>query len=112
VKGRRSWRLGTRVVLPGIVLFGFLAVVAWAARDRLLPARQVTIMPVVTTQSDIQSEGTPLFQAAGWIEPRPTPIHVTALAEGVVEKLLVVEGQKLKAGEQVALLIQDDARLA
>lgn len=111
-KGRRPWRLGTRIVLPGIVLLGFLAVVGWAARDHFLPARQVTIMPVVTTRLDIQTEGTPIFQAAGWMEPRPTPILVTALAEGVVEKLLVVEGQKINAGEKVALLIQDDARLA
>src|SRR5262249_44914742 len=55
---------------------------------------------------------TPLFQSAGWIEPRPTAVLVTALAEGVVDKLLVVEGQKLKAGDQVALLIQADAKLA
>ena len=89
-KVRRSWRLGTRIVLPGMVLLGFLAVVGWAARDRFLPAREVTIMPVVTTRLDIQSEGTPIFQAAGWMEPRPTPILVTALAEGVVEGLVRV----------------------
>ncbi|MSQ96854.1 MAG: HlyD family efflux transporter periplasmic adaptor subunit [Gemmataceae bacterium] len=109
---RRSWRLGTRIVLPGVVLLGFLAVVGWAARDRLLPARPVTVVPVHTTYLDVQNEGTPIFQAAGWIEPRPTPILVTALTEGVVEKLLVVEGQKLKVGDQVAQLIQQDARLA
>jgi multidrug efflux pump subunit AcrA (membrane-fusion protein) len=109
---RRSWHAGTRIVLPGLVLLGFVAVVGWAARDRLLPATPVTVISVVTTHLDVQSEGTPIFQAAGWIEPRPTPILVTALTEGVVEKLLVVEGQTIQAGEPVAHLIQDDARLA
>lgn len=111
-KARRSWHVGTRLVLPTAVLLGFLAVVGWAAREHLMPARAVTIAPVVTTQVEDQSEGTPLFQSAGWIEPRPTPILVTALAEGVMEKLLVVEGQKIQAGQQVALLVQEDARLA
>lgn len=109
---RRPWHLGTRIVLPGVVLLGFLGVIAWAVRDTLLPARPVSVVSVVTTHMDVQSEGTALFQAAGWIEPRPTPILVTALTEGVVEKLLVVEGQKLKAGDRVAQLIQEDAKLA
>jgi RND family efflux transporter MFP subunit len=109
---RRSRHLGTRVVLPGVVLLGFLAVVAWAARDRLLPALPVTVVPVVTTHIELQTEGTPLFQSAGWVEPRPTPTLVTALTEGVVDRLFVVEGQSIKAGEVVAQLIQEDARLA
>lgn len=112
VPGKRSWHVGTRVVLPAVVLSGFIAVIGWAARDRFLPAQSVTVAPVITTQSDVQSEGTPLFQAAGWIEPRPTPILVTALTEGVVEKLLVVEGQQVKVGQIVAQLIRDDATLA
>src|SRR5438105_5543699 len=36
----------------------------------LLPARPVSVLSVVTTSSDVQNEGTPIFQAAGWIEPR------------------------------------------
>src|SRR6185312_9601804 len=64
------------------------------------------------SESSTQHEGTPLFQAAGWIEPRPTPIRVAALAPGVVEKLLVVQDQHLKAGEPVAKLVDQDARLA
>src|SRR5205814_3246818 len=59
-----------------------------------------------------QPADTPLFRAAGWAEPRPTPTVVTALAEGVVEKLFVVEGQAVEAGEVVARLIDADARLA
>jgi HlyD family secretion protein len=109
---RGSRHVGTRVVVPGMVLLGFVAVIVWAARDHLLPARPVTIVSVVTTHLEVQTEGTPLFQSAGWVEPRPTPVLVTALNEGVLEKLLVVEGQPIKAGDTVAQLIQDDSRLA
>ena len=101
-----------RYLLPLALLLGFAGVVGWAARDRLLPARRVTVVPVVATRSFQQRGGGPLFTAAGWVEPRPTPLHVTALAEGVIAELLVVEDQAVAAGEPVARLIEDDARLA
>ena len=102
----------TRYVLPGVLIAGFLSLVAWASRDALLPPRDVWVVPVLATQANVQQEGTPLFQAAGWIEPRPTPVRVAALAPGVVERLLVVEDQPVKSGEPVAELVKEDARLA
>jgi RND family efflux transporter MFP subunit len=102
----------TRYLLPGFILVGFLIVAAWAARESLRPSHPVTVVPVLTTRAEVEAEGTPLFQAAGWVEPRPTPTLVSALAEGVVERLLVVEGQEVKAGQPVAMLIDADARLA
>ncbi len=106
---RHFW---TRYGLPGVILLGFVGLLAWAARDHFLPTRPVTVVPVLTTTAEGQQEGTPLFQAAGWIEPRPTPILVAALAEGVVDKLLVVEGQEVKPKETIALLVAKDAELA
>lgn len=102
----------TRYVLPSSLLLGFLGLIGWSARTSLLPSRSVTVMPVLSAHTEVRQAGTPLFQAAGWVEPRPTPIVVTALAEGVVERLLVVEGQAVKAGEPVATMIEADARLA
>jgi RND family efflux transporter MFP subunit len=109
---RRSPHVVSRYVIPGVLLAGFAGLVAWAARDTLLPARPVSVIPVLASQSVAQSEGTPLFQAAGWIEPRPTPIRVAALSAGVVERLLVVEDQLVKAGGPVAELVKADAELA
>jgi HlyD family secretion protein len=106
-------RVFARFVLPGGVLLGFVALLGWAARDSLMPARPVTVVPVLAASGDTQERaGEPLFQSAGWIEPRPTHVVVTALAEGVVEQLLVVEGQEVRAGEVVARLIDAEARLA
>ena len=109
---RRKTPWLSRYALPGLILAGFLALVAYAARDLLRPARPVTVTPVLTTRAAVQQGGAPLFVAAGWVEPRPTETLVTALAEGVVEKLLVVQGQEVKAGEPVAQLVAIDAQLA
>ena len=57
-------------------------------------------------------EWIPVAIAAGWVEARPTPVLVTALAEGVIEQLLVVEDQAVEAGQAVAHLIAADAELA
>jgi HlyD family secretion protein len=109
---RRRRHVLSRYVVPGVLLIGFLVLVAWASRDALRPPRPVWVVPVMATQAAMQREGTPLFQAAGWIQPRPTPVRVAALAPGVVEELLVVEDQVVKAGEPVAMLVKDDAQLA
>jgi HlyD family secretion protein len=109
---RRCRHVVSRYLIPGALLLGFAAVVLWASRDRLSPPRDVWVVPAVASQSVVQNEATPVFQAAGWIEPRPTPIRVAALAPGVVERLLVVQDQPVKAGEPVADLIKADAKLA
>lgn len=101
----------TRYVLPFVLILGFLSLVAWASRDIVFPPKPVTVMPVYSTTAEFRQEGTPLFNAAGWIEPRPTPVRVVALAPGVIEKLLVVEDQAVKAGEAVAELVKADAKL-
>lgn len=108
----RKRHLFTRFVLPALVILGFALVAAWAARDSLLPAQDVTVVPVILAHAEVRQAGTPLFQAAGWVEPRPTAVMATALEEGVVEELLVVEGQEVKRGEAVARLVETDARLA
>jgi RND family efflux transporter MFP subunit len=109
---RRPKHLVTRYLLPAVVLLGFLAVLGWAARDNLLPSKPVTVVPVLTTHAQVEQAGTPLFHAAGWVEPRPSSVLVTALSEGVIDQLLVVEGQEVKAGATVARLIDVEARLA
>jgi HlyD family secretion protein len=101
----------TRYALPFTLSLGFLSLVVWASRDLIFPPAPVMVVPVFSTTAEVQREGTPLFKAAGWIEPRPTPVRVAALAPGVVEKLLVVEDQLVTAGDPIAELVKDDASL-
>ena len=110
LRARRS--VLSRYILPAAMLAGFMGLVTWAAKDILFPPRSVTVVPVFSTTAQVQLGGTPLFQAAGWIEPRPTPLRVAALAPGVVQTLLVVEDQEIQQGDPVAELVRDDAKLA
>ena len=110
-RGRRP-SIVARYIVPAVILLGFGSLVAWAARSAFMPATPVDVLPVVATRSTVGQTGAPLFSAAGWVEPRPTAVQVTALAEGVVERLLVIEGQAVKQGEAVARLVAADARLS
>jgi len=105
-------RVFSRYGLPGVLIAGFIGMLGWAARDAYLPRRSVTVVPVLVSVADVQIPSPPLFKAAGWVEPRPTPTRVTALADGVVELLQVVEDQLVAAGDPIALLVRRDSELA
>ena len=106
---RRNWV--TRYLVPGGIFLAFATLFAWATRDTFLPATTVTITPVVVSRVELKQEGTPLFQAAGWIEPRPTAVIASTLAPCVIQELLVVEGQSVDKNGPVAKLIDADARI-
>ena len=105
----RRWM--TRYVLPTLMIATFIGLVSWAARDRLLPAREVTVVPVLVARAEVQQAGQPQFQAAGWVEPRPSATVVSSLVEGVVQEMLVVEGQQVDAGQPIARLLDTDAKI-
>jgi HlyD family secretion protein len=91
----------------------------YAARSALVPAPGVWVVPVVTKPLAEGSAPGPregpaqvIVQAPGWVEADPYAISVPALVEGVVEEVLVLEGERVEAGQVVARLIDEDARLA
>ncbi len=105
-------RVLARYALPAAILTGFLALVIAAAGNHLMPMRSVTIMPVVVKKVEGQPAGSDLFQAPGWIEPRPMAVSVAAMAPGVIEELMVVAGQKVEKGDAIAKLVSVDAELS
>jgi HlyD family secretion protein len=121
---RPGARWKTRVLLPTVILLAVLGLLAYAARDALTPAVSVRVAAVVVKEgasaSAPSAEGkqganradTVIVQAPGWIEPDPYAINVAALAEGVVKEVLVLEGQRVEAGQVVVRLVDDDAKLA
>lgn len=106
---RRRWK--TRVLLPITLLVAFGGMLAWSVRGVLLPARTVRVVPVVV-KSAAQTGGTAVFQAPGWLEADPYAIHVSALTDGVVKEVLVLEGQTVRANQEIVRLVDDDARLS
>src|SRR5690606_13853865 len=104
----RDWRARFASALPWLLLVGFVGVLAIVFGDRLIPARELSIGTVVTdrqsadavsksthTQSESDAYEAPmLFQASGWVEPDPYPAMATALVDGVVESVEVLEGEK------------------
>lgn len=117
----RSWRERAASILPWGLLSGFVALLLLVLGDRLVPAREVAIGRVIAirgeggtalaTTSANPADLPPLFQASGWVEPDPLPVEATALIDGVVKEVLVLEGEAVKKGQILATLIDDDAKL-
>lgn len=128
-------------LLPLSLIAAFGTVFAVVYRDQLLPAPVVKVSravlladldavpptaaghtsdhaAVAPRTSSVPSPSLPvagtakmLFQAGGWVEPDPLPIHAVALTDGVIEKVNVLEGQEVKKGQVIAELISEDIRL-
>jgi len=106
-----SRRWFTRWVVPVAIVIVALALLGYAARDSLRPALAVRTVRAIG-KSVAYAAGTVAVQAPGWVEADPFPIYVPALAAGVVEEVLVLEGEPVSAGQVVVRMIDDDARLA
>ena len=111
-----KWLL--RIAVPLIVLGLAAALLITAGWRALRPATEVQAVTVVvrSVQTDepmtaLESEGG-IIQAPGWVEAEPFSVYAGALAEGVVEQMLVLEGDHVTAGQAVAKLVSDDARIA
>jgi HlyD family secretion protein len=100
----------TRVLLPGGILVLLLLLIGYTAKDALWPAKEVKVVPVVVKTGAVVG-ATSTVQAPGWVEADPFPIAVSALADGVVKEVLALEGQPVKAGDVVARMVDDDAKL-
>lgn len=104
-------RWKTRVLLPAVLLLGVGGLVAYSARDALVPARPVSVVSVVVKGVQ-ETAGGATVQAPGWVEPDPYSIQVTALADGIVKEVHALEGQWITKGQVVARLIEDEAQLS
>jgi RND family efflux transporter MFP subunit len=95
------------------VVLLFVVVLVAAAWESLWPGVDVkAVAVVVKSAAGGTAQGGVSSQAAGWVEPDPFPVRVSALTDGVVEEVLVLEGSPVKKGQVVARLVPDDARFA
>ncbi|MGA1631037.1 MAG: efflux RND transporter periplasmic adaptor subunit [Phycisphaerales bacterium] len=104
-----------RIGLPLSLLLAVMALLAFASRDSLRPRIAVEAVPVALRAVEIQGEpsgGDSVVVAPGWIEADPSTHRLAALADGVVEQVLVLEGERISVGQPIATLVADEARIA
>lgn len=124
---RSRWVL--RYVLPIAIVAAAALLLVRAGWEAWVPAIEVEVEPVVTRPAvgaeasaavggaDPRPGAAPragssvVAQAPGWIEPDPFAITVQSLVPGVVEAVLVLEGERVSAGDGIARLVSVDAEL-
>jgi RND family efflux transporter MFP subunit len=113
------------MLVPLSVLLAVVGVIAWSAWPLLRPAREIEVVQAVfdssapptrapsSTAADApgKKRDIPTVQAAGWLEAEPFYVAATALADGVVETVHVLEGEYVEQGEVVARLIAEDSEI-
>jgi HlyD family secretion protein len=106
-------RRALKFIIPLVILAAFAAIFATSLKDILGKTVDVTVIrPKQATEDAGAAAGAVVLQASGWVEPDPFAIRVPALATGVIKELLVRESDPVKAGDPVALLIDDEAKIA
>lgn len=96
----------------------------WPALDTFRPVTRVQVaraLPTINVVSETTGSLDPsappptptrTVQAPGWIEPDPYRTAVSALADGVVESVHVLEGESVRTGQVLARLVSEDAALS
>ena len=114
-------RIARSTLVAIAVAIALTAITFWTASDAFVPATPVRVAPVVfdasaqadpeQTADDRQTPGQAI-QAPGWLEPAPYYTAATALTDGIVAEVLVLEGQTVEQGQPVAHLVPEDANIA
>ncbi len=102
-------------LVPLLLLLAFGALLISTLTDFGRGAVQVTLVrpqPADGEAGGGAASGGGELQRSGWIEPDPYPQMVNPLVAGVVSELLVLEGDTVRAGQEVARLDDAAARLA
>ena len=112
--------------LPVLIPLGvgacMIAILAWSAWPLLRPVRTIEIEQALVAQISETNEPAPssatepsrstrMVQAAGWLEAEPYFVAATALADGVIEEMLVLEGDRVEIGQPLARMVDEDAKL-
>ncbi len=107
-------RLGIPLLIVAMTI-GVLAVSSYRWLKPSTPVESVTVV-VKTIESEAQSDaeplGTSVIQAPGWVEAEPYAVYASALTQGIIESILVLDGDKVTKNQVIATLISDDNKLA
>ncbi|MHC4975530.1 MAG: efflux RND transporter periplasmic adaptor subunit [Planctomycetota bacterium] len=116
--GPRARRVAS--IVPIGVVLATICLLAWSAWPFLRPARRVMVAQAILERSGIDPsvESNPQaervvrqVQAPGWLEAEPFSVACTALADGIVERIHVLEGDYIERGQVVAELVSEDSEI-
>lgn len=119
----KKMRRRLAAVVPVLVAGGTVSVLLGSAWPMVQPAREVRVAQAVfdrsapaaaapeTSVGNRGASDVPTVQAAGWLEAEPFYVACAALADGVVESIEVLEGDRVERGEVIARLVAEDAEL-
>ena len=117
-------RSRTAVIVPLAVVALTALVVGWSAWPTVRPVRTVHVTQAVFERTEEPRDagitgdrhagtgrvGTAV-QAPGWLEAEPYYVAAAALADGVIERIEALEGDRVRAGQVIARLVSTDAEL-
>lgn len=95
--------------------FVILAYASWNLVRKTYPVEAVTVvMRDVETDDPISANASDesIVQAPGWVEASPYAVYAGALIQGIVDEILVLEGDYVEEGQPVAMLVSEDSELA
>jgi len=111
-------RFMTRLGIPIFVIATVVAILLFASWESIRASTKVDAVTVVMRnvetddpQNSSASQGS-VIQAPGWVEAEPYSIYAGALTDGIVEEVLVLEGDTVTKGQAIAKLIDEDNELA
>lgn len=125
---RVSAALPKRALVPVLIPFAVfactLSLIIWSGWPVLQPSRSIEITQAIPVQSSSVAiepdrfaprggppKSTRTVQAAGWLEAEPFYTAASALTDGVIDQMLVLEGDFVEVGQVLARMIDHDARL-
>ncbi len=108
----------TRLGLPIVIIAITAGILLFSSWKSIRPSTKVEAITVVMRNvetdepQDMHVDNRSIVQAPGWVEAEPYTIYAGALTEGVVEEILVLEGDSVTKGQAIATLVVEDNQLA
>lgn len=112
------------ILIPVVIFASTLSLIAWSAWPVLRPNRTLEVTQAVFVQNAVPATNpstgnintdsprtTRTVQAAGWLEAEPFYFASTALTDGIIKDMLVLEGDLVQSGQVLARMVDDEAKL-
>ncbi|MFT7620204.1 MAG: multidrug efflux pump subunit AcrA (membrane-fusion protein) [Planctomycetota bacterium] len=92
--------------VPILIVIVFILILSTSISDLLQSKTKVTVVRPRSVTGMVAQKGTVVLQAAGWVEPEPFAVSVSALTPGIIDELLIQDSDHVKKGQVIARLVR------